>query len=578
MTRPVPTLAAILALSALSAFSALIALGLTGCGFLLADGGSSDTDNTVAVNSEVLNPAGGKAPAGLTVSLRRDDYLSPFPAFGKRAASAPQAAALTKRDVLTDSLGRFHIDSVDTGDYLIEVGQGDSLAALYRTSLALPRKTFALAPRTLEKNARVEGVVLFRAGTHRVFVQVYGLERMVPVDMATGRYAVSLPPGYFTLRYVDPERARAFAKTREAVLTPGQAFSMDTVVLGDSSEPFAAWRHSSEIVLNTTPGGIGIASDLRGFPLLVRLDPSNFDFAQALPGGADIRFSKSDGKSPLPFEIEDWDASARRASLWVRLDTAYGNRAAQSLYMYWGKSDAESASNGAAVFDTSDATAGVWHLGASGGNAPGAWSDATAHGNDGTGTSLAESSSVVGAIGGAARFAGRGQCIRIPDSPSLKLGEGSFTLSAWVQAEVLSRKHQVLAKRNPVTGDYEIQVLQNGRIAAYPGPAGSGALGFEAKGPVKAGTWHHLAFVRDGNAIALYLDGNLNATATTNVKSVASDSSLVLGQDGTGLEEGWIGILDEVRVHSRSLSADWLKLSHRTQAPGSMALYWRRFP
>lgn len=557
---------------------AFLGLLLGGCGNLFQTaGGSSDTDNAIALTGEVLAPDGQPAPAAL-VQLRRDDYLSPFPAFGKRSASSRVVTPISLIDLRTDSLGRFRIDSVDTGGYFLEARIGDTLAALFRASSPPGRKTVALGARTLEPMASVTGTVLFRVGTYRVFVQAYGLERMVPVDMTTGRFRIRLPAGRFDLRFVDPERARAFTKIREVTVVPGQALEIDPVVLGDSSEPFFAWRHSAELLLNTTSSGAGTSAEIRGFPLLIRLDSSNFDFSQALPGGADLRFSKPDGRTSLAHEIERWDPTAGRAEIWVRMDTVQGNRHNQGVYMYWGNADALDASDGAAVFDTVQDHSAVWHLGEAGGNDSGGYRDATGHANRGTGVALGDTSSAPGVIGKALALNGRDQFIRVPNSASLRFGRGNFTLSAWVRLESLTGKRQVLSKRLEPGRNYELQVNADGRASAFPGGAANGAEGFRSNGKLATGIWHHLAFVREAGRTLLYLDGVRDAVLSLAADDVDSNGELHIGQDVHLSAERWHGLLDEVRIASRAHGIDWIKLSYQNQSPGSQVLEWRRFP
>ena len=111
------------------------------------------------------------------------------------------------------------------------------------------------------------------------------------------------------------------------------------------------------------------------FPTLIRLTSTNYSFAQAIDDGSDIRFASSLGKH-LPYQIERWDRGNQLAELWVLADTIKGNNGTQYLTMYWGKAGAVNRSNGAAVFDTANGFAGVWHLGEGSGNA----FDATANG------------------------------------------------------------------------------------------------------------------------------------------------------------------------------------------------------
>lgn len=72
-------------------------------------------------------------------------------------------------------------------------------------------------------------------------------------------------------------------------------------------------------------------------PLLLRLDSSNFRFQDARDDGADLRPSLPDGR-PLPFVLRDWDKAARRASLWVRIDS-FRRKTGDRVVLKWGDSD-----------------------------------------------------------------------------------------------------------------------------------------------------------------------------------------------------------------------------------------------
>lgn len=121
-----------------------------------------------------------------------------------------------------------------------------------------------------------------------------------------------------------------------------------------ASAEYQGFQHSGSLYLLTTPDGANLpaTATAEGFPLLVRLDKGWFDFSQAKPDGADVRFATSAGAS-LAYQIEAWDASAGMAAIWVRIPTLKGN-ARQELKMFWGKADASSESDGKAIFNASN--------------------------------------------------------------------------------------------------------------------------------------------------------------------------------------------------------------------------------
>ena len=90
--------------------------------------------------------------------------------------------------------------------------------------------------------------------------------------------------------------------------------------------PLPGWKHTGVMAVLTTPDGANLPAGavVEGFPLLVRLNRDWFDFSQAKPDGADLRFTMEMGE-PLPHQIEQWDAAGGTASIWVRVPRIEGN-------------------------------------------------------------------------------------------------------------------------------------------------------------------------------------------------------------------------------------------------------------
>jgi len=134
------------------------------------------------------------------------------------------------------------------------------------------------------------------------------------------------------------------------------------LLLQTASAQNERWQHSGSYYILPTPEGADLPATAseENFPLLVRLNRGNFDFTQASAKGEDIRFS-ANGK-PLAYQIEEWDAAAGQASIWVRIPMIRGN-ARQEIKMHWGKPDAASESKGSAVFNESNGYVVVMHMG-----------------------------------------------------------------------------------------------------------------------------------------------------------------------------------------------------------------------
>jgi len=196
-----------------------------------------------------------------------------------------------------------------------------------------------------------------------------------------------------------------------------------------AQDDLSRWRYFKVIKLDTTASGAKVKGDVKGFPVPVVLDATNFDFASAKSKGEDLRFATMEGTA-LPFEIEFWDATAKLAAVWVKVDVK-GN-ATQNIKMSWGDPAATSASDSKAVFDVKEGFAGVWHLNDPGSTTAGGYKDATANAADATGgAGMTNTKDVSALIGIGSSFGGASnQYIQINDNNSLDISATGRTRSA----------------------------------------------------------------------------------------------------------------------------------------------------
>jgi biopolymer transport protein ExbB len=89
--------------------------------------------------------------------------------------------------------------------------------------------------------------------------------------------------------------------------------------------------------------------------LPVRLHSGNFDIGAVAPDGADLRVLGADDKTPLPFEIERFDAINELALLWVRVPAVAQGSDKNLLHVYAGN-DKATAESKVAVFAADHAT------------------------------------------------------------------------------------------------------------------------------------------------------------------------------------------------------------------------------
>ena len=183
-----------------------------------------------------------------------------------------------------------------------------------------------------------------------------------------------------------------------------------------------------------------------------------------------------------------------------------------------------------------------------------------------------------GRIGGAFRADGQNH-LEQPGTPELE--PAALTVEAWVQAaefptEGDTRRWLVSKGANEwVEGHYAL-LLDRDRAGAYLNLGGGRenvfALWSEAR--LKPGTWHHLAFTYDARTLRLFVDGQPAGETAINRARNPGSGPLVLGKRPDG-HVFFRGVLDEVRVWPRALSADELRMHAQqpeaTTATGAVA-------
>ena len=144
--------------------------------------------------------------------------------------------------------------------------------------------------------------------------------------------------------------------------------------------------------------------------------------------------------------------------------------------------------------------------------------------------------------GGSGYFDGSGDYLDFPTSSAFTMGTGDFTIELWYYPSV-----------NYVSGNgYLFDLGSNGtRVQLFNNQiyfvpvAGSGVTGSAGVG-VLAGTWYHIACVRSGSTITVYLNG-------TSIGSVSNSSNLTdndcrIGEWGGGTAGPFNGYISNLRI------------------------------
>lgn len=126
-----------------------------------------------------------------------------------------------------------------------------------------------------------------------------------------------------------------------------------TFVVGVYTSVFAQWEGwdwQRSVTINNTS-----ETALIDFQVKISLNSTNFNFTHANSDGSDLRITKYDSVTVLPFWIESWSQTGQQATLWVKMDSIFIAPSANNrIFLYYGNPSVPSASNGTNTFNFFD--------------------------------------------------------------------------------------------------------------------------------------------------------------------------------------------------------------------------------
>ena len=190
---------------------------------------------------------------------------------------------------------------------------------------------------------------------------------------------------------------------------------------------------------------------------------------------------------------------------------------------------------------------GAWGFDEPTGNAV----DASGRGH--AGTISGATRTAAGRFGGALSFDGVNDIVTVADTNALDLTTG-MTLEAWVRPTAIGTDWRtVVLKEQPGNLIYSLYAGDSaGRAATHIFTTADRGLSGTSATPVDA--WTHLAATYDGATMRLFVNGVQAATRAQTGSIRASTGALRIGGN-TIWSEWFAGVIDEVRVYNRALTA-----------------------
>jgi hypothetical protein len=154
----------------------------------------------------------------------------------------------------------------------------------------------------------------------------------------------------------------------------------------------------------------------------------------------------------------------------------------------------------------------------------------------------------------------QGGVVVVPDDPRLSVRD-AFTIDCWVRTDLAGQHNRWIVNRvqgGGVDTGYRLGVLNGRPCFEVPQTAWSHHLA--SPEPLPLGRWVHLAGTFDGRTMRLFVDGNEVAALDRPGPVHPSHFDLVIGGFGAGSRANFAGLVDEVRLFSRVLSGEEVRM------------------
>jgi beta-galactosidase len=165
---------------------------------------------------------------------------------------------------------------------------------------------------------------------------------------------------------------------------------------------------------------------------------------------------------------------------------------------------------------------------------------------------------------------GGGDYVDCGKAPSLNITD-LITVSAWIKVDTFDKFCQAIATKGDSAWRIQKNRYQDSIEFACTGvhvpsdPYGA----VRGKTSVNDGKWHHIAGVYDGTRMDLYVDCELDASASARGSIYANHEPLYIGENSERPGRTWKGLIDDVRIYNYALSEAEIKALYDGKGPGT---------
>jgi len=182
--------------------------------------------------------------------------------------------------------------------------------------------------------------------------------------------------------------------------------------------------------------------------------------------------------------------------------------------------------------------------------------------------------------GSALDFDGVGDYVDVPDSPSLDISGDEITITAWINVNTIDGRHVIAAKTANGDNTWLVEInpytCGDGKLYFYLN-AGNTEGALCSNGSTSADKWCHVAFAYDGNDKAIYIDGQFDSSNADSGNIPTNGQPVRIGNWSGTPARYFNGLIDEVRVYDRALSAGEIQANMHTKpdtTEPNLVAYW----
>ena len=173
-----------------------------------------------------------------------------------------------------------------------------------------------------------------------------------------------------------------------------------------------------------------------------------------------------------------------------------------------------------------------------------------------------------GRVGQAFSFDGNGDGVLVGNPGSLHLQ--NFTIEGWIKrgsATQISASSIYGEIVGYGAGGYVLGFLSDGRLFLSK----NGVSSVQSSRFIADTNWHHVAVSKSGSSVVFYVDGASEAALTYNITFDFS-TSLVIGAVNDTLDASFLGLIDELSIYNRALSAGEIQSIYDADSAGKCPL------